>query len=788
VVPIPKPSKIDYWVAKAYRPISLLKCCGKLLEWIVSKRVLLDAARFHLFPPRQFRSHDYHTAPDAVLSMIHMVQTSVKSRQVAALLLFDIQGFFDNLHVNCLVHVFRLLGFAPSLCDWVRSFLTDRRITLSFNGKPLPKIVLNHGTPQGSPLSPILSAIYILPLLRLTEAWHFKSLSMYVNDGAIVATGVTHSSVIQKCTDGFFTVADWLLHNSLRLDPNKTEFIAFQPRQANPDRVGALRLSIDLKIPGGRTLQVRCSSLVRYLGIFIDDKFNWEPHIKIMAARAQSSFRGLLLGNSVCGIDFHNWCLVFHAVILPILLYGLPMWSHHTLKSITHILQVAQNVAVRKISGTFRTTPIEPLHNMLAIPPIRFTIAKYREAFTIRLSKLPPSALLCTITSHDPSAFYIPPTPIPTPLTSLLPTSFLPFCIPTGLTWSHPRVHSTLHLPATPTRTETIIALANNPPSDHNTIHVYPIPHPDHFVAAFLTFADGTCIERGFRSSHDRTSVATEAAIAGVLSLGPHPGHHVIIFVPNRNLYHPLLSLWKHKYLPQATRFMGALEMQCFLHPDISISIHPLAVKLNRKPTCADPCIFACNWPGPQGKDFNLAELCVEAQTSHPLDLPPALPLKTLPFRLWREEQENCADPPRCKWMGGVIPVPESSTLADLIIGSLSLGQQHTMSAALQVFFQHCFCGAYSQRMRPMSGDTIICPCTYLQTPLLMTELDRDGNPQPKAEVTRDWPGGRLSVVQPYATPRSLVSIANRGAGFEALMAEQHANPCLTPSCSPSPA
>ena len=230
VVPIPKPSKIDYRVAKVYRPISLLECCGKLLEWIVSKRVLLDAARFQLFPPHQFGSHNYHTASDAVLSMVHTVQTCIKAGRVAALLLFDIQGFFDNLHVNHLVHIFRILRFAPSLCDWVRSFLTDRRITLSFNGEPLPEVVLNHGTPQGSPLSPILSASYILPLLQRTEAWHFRSLSSYIDDGAIVATGATHHSVRQKCADGFFIVADWLLRNSLRLDPDKTEFIAFQPR------------------------------------------------------------------------------------------------------------------------------------------------------------------------------------------------------------------------------------------------------------------------------------------------------------------------------------------------------------------------------------------------------------------------------------------------------------------------------------------------------------------------------------------------------------------------------
>jgi len=540
--------------------------------------------------------------------------------------------------------------------------------------------------------------------------------------------------------------------------------------------------------PGGGTLQVRRSSLVCYLGIFINNKFNWEPHVKIMAARAQSSFRGLLLGNLVCGIDFHNWCLVFHAITLPVLLYGLLVWSHKAPKSLIRILQVAQNVAVHKISSTFCTTPVEPLHNMLAIPPIKHTIAKYRAAFTICLSKLPPTALLRTLPSHDPSTFYLPPDPIPTPLTSLLPTSFPVFCTPTGLTWSHSRVFTTLTAPATLTRTATIINLANNTPADHNAIHIYPIPHPNHFVIAFLTFSNGMCIEQGFRASHDRTLATAEAAIAGILSLGPHPGHHILIFVPNRNLHRPLLSLSKHKYLPQATLFTGALGMQCFLHPDITISIHPLAVKLNRKPTRADPRIFPCNWPGPRGKDFNLAELRMEAQLHH---IPDALPnplLKTLPFCLWKADQDNCVDPPRCKWTGGVIPVPESSLPSNLVIGSLSLGQRRAMCAALQVFFQHCFCGAYLQRMCPTSGDTITCPCTYLQTPILMTELDCDGNPWPKADATQDRSRGRMSIARPYATPRSLVSIANRGASFEALMAEQHANPCRTPSRSPPPA
>jgi len=437
---------------------------------------------------------------------------------------------------------------------------------------------------------------------------------MYIDDGAIVATGANHQSVLQKCTDGFYTVTDWLLQNGLQIDPNKTEFIAFQPRCANPARIGTLWPTIDLCIPSSRTLQVCRLSLVHYLGVFINDKFSWTPHAKIMATQAQSSFQGLLLGNSVCGINFHSWQTVFHAITLLVLLYGLPVWSYRAPKSLIQILQVAQNVAICCISGTFHTTPVEPLHNMLAILPIKFTIAKYHMAYTACISCLPPNAVLRTLSVFDPAALYPCNPPIPTPHSSLLPTSFPVFCIPTGLTWTHTQVHNALVSPKTVAYQAMILQIANNPLPHYTSVFIYPIPHPEHFVMAYLVFSDRTCIKRRFRASHDCTLATTLAAIAGVLSLGPHPGKNTTIFLLNHNLHCPLFSLTKHKYLPQATLFTGALGMHCFLYPHIFVNVLPLPVKLNRKLMRADPCIFASNWPGPHGKDFNLAKLCTESR------------------------------------------------------------------------------------------------------------------------------------------------------------------------------
>ena len=125
VVVIPKPHKPDYSLPKAYRPISLLECCGKLLEKIVAKQILSDAHSFNILPPTQFGSCDYHSATNAALCLTHYAQAAVKCGLIASVVLFDIQGFFDNINIQRVVHIFCNHAFPPSLCDWVSSFLSD---------------------------------------------------------------------------------------------------------------------------------------------------------------------------------------------------------------------------------------------------------------------------------------------------------------------------------------------------------------------------------------------------------------------------------------------------------------------------------------------------------------------------------------------------------------------------------------------------------------------------------------------------------------------------------------
>lgn len=122
---IPKPNWADYTLAKNFRPISLLECLGKLLEKIVAKLIYRDMSNHGLVPTTQFGGRNASSTLDAGLTLLHDIQAAHQSGLKAGMLLFDIQGFFDNINHNRLTQTFADLGFAPELVRWCGSFLED---------------------------------------------------------------------------------------------------------------------------------------------------------------------------------------------------------------------------------------------------------------------------------------------------------------------------------------------------------------------------------------------------------------------------------------------------------------------------------------------------------------------------------------------------------------------------------------------------------------------------------------------------------------------------------------
>jgi len=187
------------------------------------------------------------------------------------------------------------------MCAWVESFLSARTATLRGGGHVSQPFEITSGTPQGSPLSPILSAMYTANLLEMTKQWSMRDLTMYVDNGAIYATSATIKGAADLVVEGYTKVLDWLFRNGLTADPDKCELMTFTHNRADPRKVGQPILGIKYDDPvHGRQHIKHAKEPIQYLGIYIDQKLNWDHHTTIMANRGRSTIRGInILGNSI---------------------------------------------------------------------------------------------------------------------------------------------------------------------------------------------------------------------------------------------------------------------------------------------------------------------------------------------------------------------------------------------------------------------------------------------------------------------------------------------------------
>lgn len=397
---VPKPRKADMSDPRSYRPISLLECLSKLLEKVIARRLIFEIGKFNLVPTNQFGGRDKSSVIDACLSLTHDIQAAWKNGLVASALAIDIKGYFNHVNHSRLIHTLHLLGFAPQLVSWLRSFLHERSIIMRI-GKHLshPIPIAGVGIPQGSPLSPVLSTIYTFNVLPCLSDISNSDLKAYIDDVLLLAVSHSLEGNVDKLTRAFNTVTHQLIALGLDIDADKTELIHFTRSRSNP----SLDPLINISPPNAPARTIRPTPVMRWLGVFFDRKLSFKKHVEIMATRALSTISGLrILANSVRGLSVLNARLLYKTVVLPVLTFASPVWfTGVRQKSLIKPLERAQSEGLRWLLGAFRTSPISDMHHIGAILPIHILLQRLSMNAAIRFRTLPFSSQVLARTPSD---------------------------------------------------------------------------------------------------------------------------------------------------------------------------------------------------------------------------------------------------------------------------------------------------------------------------------------------------------------------------------------------------
>ncbi len=222
--------------------------------------------------------------------------------------------------------------------------------------------------------------------------WANTSLGMYIDDRAIFACGRKWADIEASLCKGYATCMEWLMRAGLKAEPDKTELIYFKKCGEKVDPLGHISLPLP---PPNMQYRVAATNSLHYLGFFFDNRLSWTHHVEVMCNQTQATLKALqLLGNSVRGLDQAKWRLAYNAICLPVLTYGCQLW--YTGKQVTLVkkLQIVQNEVVRLISGTFRTTPCDPLHQLLNILPVDLRLNMLLQKTAFRLYRAPKGSQL----------------------------------------------------------------------------------------------------------------------------------------------------------------------------------------------------------------------------------------------------------------------------------------------------------------------------------------------------------------------------------------------------------
>lgn len=369
-------------VPSSYRPLCLLNDVGKIMEELLARRIGEHVRLTGGIADGQYGFCRGRSTEDAVKRMESLVIPPCNRQEFCVAVSLDIKNAFNSVGWRKILGALEELQMPPYLRRMVRSYFDGRTIECDTPSGPMRRDVTS-GVPQGSVLGPLLWNIAFDGVLRVPTP-PGTNVICFADDTLMVAEGKTIPELEVRANEAVETVTRWIEQAGLCLSVEKTEAVLFTHRyKYTPPRILLKGEELDL----GKTM--------KYLGLVIDDRLMYGPHLKNAASKAQGILASLgrLMPNLGGPKQSRRRLLV--SVVHSVLLYGAPVWRR-TLKyaprNVAEIQKVQRRAALRSVCG-YKTVSHVAANILSGLPPIEHLAKERESAFETRRSEGRPASV-----------------------------------------------------------------------------------------------------------------------------------------------------------------------------------------------------------------------------------------------------------------------------------------------------------------------------------------------------------------------------------------------------------
>ena len=385
IVPIHKSGKRE--LCDNYRPIALLSSFSKILEKIVSLKLVNHLDYHKLLSPRQFGFQRKKNTEHNLLNVINYISKALNDGNFCIGIFLDLRKAFDVCNHEILFKKLKNKGVTGNTLNWFKSYLSGRRQIVDVNGCKSKQEDIDMSVIQGSILGPILFLVYIddLPFSSLLETF------IFADDTQGLKAGKNLPELIDLVNIELKKWAQWFRTNKMAVNVNKTKFIIFHTRGKKVDLDGKKIIfdNNDPSSPFNTNLECELERIhnnhtdpssrsYKLLGILLDEHLTFNHHIDYLKSKLS---KALYCINRVKNfLPQKTLKTIYHSLFHSHLLYC-PLIVNSSSKSNIEKIFIMQKKAIRSITNSTYHAHTEPIFTSLKILPYHKIIYKAQLTF-----------------------------------------------------------------------------------------------------------------------------------------------------------------------------------------------------------------------------------------------------------------------------------------------------------------------------------------------------------------------------------------------------------------------
>jgi len=357
-----------------YRPISITNPIAKIIERLLHVRMINYLDRFNLIYDYQFGFRKNYSTSIAVLDVVNMVQNELFKGNYVLGIFMDLQKAFDTVNISILLSKLEYYGFRGCCLDWFRSYLKDRPQYTVVNDSVSALRTSTCGIPQGTVLGPLLFTLFINDIAASLKKANIK---LFADDSNMFVIADNPTALFNTANCELSNLSQWIKANRLHVNYDKTNYILFEANKKSNvicDPSTLPSISLDGHV-------IERVHVVKYLGVFINEKLSWIEHIDHLISKV-SRLSGILYRNKMF-LPMSCKKNIYFALIQSNLTYCIEVYANVS-KTLLHPLIIKCNRLLRSLQFKSRLTPQSELYSAFGTLPVDLLFDFYTIKFMHR--------------------------------------------------------------------------------------------------------------------------------------------------------------------------------------------------------------------------------------------------------------------------------------------------------------------------------------------------------------------------------------------------------------------